>query len=83
VVSTGDRGQSKLSASKFYVGRALAQLGRLDEARSVVKAGLALAPTYAVSRVRANWAAMSDNPTFLAQAEGILEAMRKAGVPEQ
>ena len=67
----------------FMLGAALAQLGRLDEARSAVKAGLALAPTYAVSRVRADWTAMSDNPTFLAQAEGILEAMRKAGVPEQ
>jgi TolB-like protein/Flp pilus assembly protein TadD len=66
----------------FMLGAALAQLGRLDEARSAVKAGLALAPTYAVSRVRAGLTAMSDNPTFLAQAEPILEAMRKAGVPE-
>jgi len=66
----------------FMLGTALAQLGRLDEARSAVKAGLALAPTYAVSRVRAGWTAMSDNSTFLAQAEPILEAMRKAGVPE-
>jgi tetratricopeptide (TPR) repeat protein len=32
---------------------ALAQLGRLDEARSAVKAGLALNPAYAVSRRRA------------------------------
>jgi class 3 adenylate cyclase len=69
--------------SNFMLGAALAQLGRIAEARSAVKAGLALAPSYAVSRVRADWTAMSDNPAFLAQAEGILEAMRKAGVPEQ
>ena len=32
---------------------ALAQLGRLDEARSAVKAGLALNPAFAISRARA------------------------------
>jgi tetratricopeptide (TPR) repeat protein len=66
----------------FHLAAALAQLDRLDDAHSAVKAGLALDPTFSVSRAHANWAAMSDNPTFLAQAEGILEAMRKAGVPE-
>ena len=62
---------------------ALAQLGRLDEARSAVKAGLALNPTFAISRARAAWTAMSDDPTYLAQLERILEGLRKAGVPEQ
>ena len=62
---------------------ALAQLGRLDEARSAVKAGLALNPAFAVSRARALWAAMSDDPTYLAQRETILDGLRKAGVPEQ
>jgi TolB-like protein/class 3 adenylate cyclase len=62
---------------------ALAQLGRLDEARSAVKAGLALNPAYTVSRRRAFWTARSDDPTYLAQLEPILDGMGKAGVPEQ
>ena len=61
---------------------ALAQLGRLDEARSAVKAGLPLNPAYTVSRRRASWTAQSDDPTYLAQLEPIFEGMRKAGVPE-
>ena len=67
----------------FVLGSALAQLGRLDEARSATKAGLALVPTFAVSRFRATWTGMSDDPTYLSQFEPILEGMRKAGVPEQ
>ena len=61
---------------------ALAQLGRLDEAHSAVTAGLALNPTFSVSRARAAWTAMSDDPTYLAQFERLLEGLRKAGVPE-
>ena len=53
----------------FDLAAALAQLGRLDEAHSAVKAGLALNPIYTVSRVRAAWTAMSDDPTYLAQLE--------------
>jgi tetratricopeptide (TPR) repeat protein len=68
----------------FVLGAGLAQLGRrLDEARSATKAGLALIPTFAVTRFRATWAAMSDDPTYLSQLEPIREGMRKAGVPEQ
>jgi TolB-like protein/class 3 adenylate cyclase len=67
----------------FHLAAALAQLGRLDEARSAVKAGLALNPTYALSHARVTRAARSDDPTYLAQLEPIFEGMRKAGVPEQ
>src|SRR5271165_2416598 len=67
----------------FHLAVALAQLGRLDEARSAVKAGLALNPSFSVFRARGNWTAMSDDPTYLAQLEPILEGLRKAGVPEQ
>jgi tetratricopeptide (TPR) repeat protein len=67
----------------FLLAAALAYLGRLDEARSAVKAGLALNPTFAISRARASWTAMSDDPTYLAQLEPILDGLRKAGVPEQ
>ena len=67
----------------FYLAAALAQLGRLDVARSAAKAGLALNPAYSISRARALWTARSDDPTYLAQLEPILDGMRKAGVPEE
>ena len=67
----------------FSLAAALAQVGRLDEAHSAVKAGLALDPNFTVSRTRASWAAMSDDPTYLAQIDPYLEGMRKAGVPEE
>jgi hypothetical protein len=61
---------------------ALAQLGRLDEARSAVTAGLALNPVLSISRARALLAGQSDDPTYLAGIEPILEGMRKAGLPD-
>jgi tetratricopeptide (TPR) repeat protein len=67
----------------FQLAAALAQLGRLDEAHSVAKAGLALNPAFSISRARAAWTPMSDDPTHLAQLERLLEGLRKAGVPEQ
>ena len=66
----------------FVLGAALARLGRLDEAHSAVKAGLALNPAFTVSRAGTLWTATSDDPTYLAQLEPILEGLRKAGVPE-
>ena len=70
-------------APNLNLATAFALLGRLDEAHAAVKAGLALNPSQSISRVRAAWTARSDDPTFLAGAERILEGMRKAGVPEQ
>jgi TolB-like protein/class 3 adenylate cyclase len=67
----------------FQMAAALAHLGRIDEARSAAKAGLALHPTYVLSHDRASRAARSDDPTYLAQLERILEGMRMAGLPEQ
>ena len=67
----------------FQLAAALAHLGRLDEARSAVKAGLALNPTYTISGARALWTAMSDDPTYLAGLERILDGLRKAGLPEE
>ena len=64
----------------FWLAAALAQLGRLDEARQAVQPGLALAPGFTLARYRAG--VQSDNPTYLAQRERIIEGMRKAGVPE-
>jgi TolB-like protein len=46
----------------FRLAAAFAQLGRLDEAHSAVRAGLALNPSFTVSRASANWTARSDDP---------------------
>src|SRR5208282_487373 len=67
----------------FSLAAALAGLGRLDEAHSVVKAGLAVDPSFTVFRAGASWSATSDNPTYLSQLESFVEALREAGVPEQ
>jgi TolB-like protein/class 3 adenylate cyclase/tetratricopeptide (TPR) repeat protein len=64
----------------FALAAALAQLGRLDDARAAAQAGLALDPSFTTRRYRAG--AMSDNPTYLAQRERIYDGMRNAGVPE-
>jgi tetratricopeptide (TPR) repeat protein len=67
----------------FSLAVALAQLGRLDEARSAAKAGLALDPAFSISRSHASWTAWSVDPKYLAQLEPIVEGLRKAGVPAQ
>ena len=67
----------------FVLAAALAQLGRLDEARSAVKAGLALNPAFSISRARVSSTAISDHPTYLAGLEPIFEGLRKAGLPEE
>jgi tetratricopeptide (TPR) repeat protein len=64
----------------FWLAAALAHLGRLDEARSEVQAGLALDPTFTLARFRTN--VPSDNPTYLAKRERLNEGLRMAGVPE-
>jgi tetratricopeptide (TPR) repeat protein len=69
--------------SHFYLAVALARLGRVDEARSAVKAGLALNPALTVSRLSATLTTASDDPTFLAGCERLLEGLRTAGLPEE
>lgn len=64
----------------MYLASALALLGRLDEARSEVRAGLALDPKFTIQRYRDG--AQSGNPVFLRQRERVIEGMHKAGVPE-
>jgi adenylate cyclase len=65
----------------FYVAAALVELGRLDGVRAEVQAGLALNPGFTIRRYRDG--AQSDNPVFSKRREQIIEAMRKAGVPEE
>jgi hypothetical protein len=42
-----------------------------------------LDPNYSVARARAFWTPESDDPTYLALTEVVLEGLRKAGVPEE
>ena len=67
----------------FLLGSALALLGRLDEAESAARIGLALNPAFSLPGARGAWSAMSDEPTYLAQIEPVLKGLRKAGGPEQ
>jgi TolB-like protein/class 3 adenylate cyclase len=67
----------------FEFAAVLSQLGRHDEARSAVKAGLALDPTFSISRARAFWTAESSDPKNLAHIERLLEGLRMAGLPEK
>jgi tetratricopeptide (TPR) repeat protein len=64
----------------FYLAVALAELGRLDEARLEARAGLSIDPTFTIRRYRAD--APSDNPTFMSRRKQIYEIMRRIGVPE-
>jgi tetratricopeptide (TPR) repeat protein len=66
--------------SHVYLAAALAELGRLDEARHEVGAALALNPKLTIRRIQAG--AQSENLVFLKQRERLIETMRKAGLPE-
>ena len=68
--------------SHFYLAAAFARLGRLHEARPEAQAGLALHPTFTISRFRAG-APSDDNPAGLAGYERVIDGLRKAGIPEQ
>ena len=70
------------SATHFDLAGALARLGRLDEARASVSAGLALDPRFTIRRYRDVTYSNSDNPTYRAGRERLIEGMRLAGVPE-
>ena len=68
------------AAAHFYLAVALAELGRLDEARLEARQGLSIDPTFTIRRYRAD--APSDNPVFLSRRHQIYEIMRNIGVPE-
>lgn len=59
---------------------ALAHLRRIDEARAAAKVGLALEPSFTITRFRAG--ARSQNPIYLAGRERIYAGMARAGIPE-
>ena len=55
-------------------------LGRLDEAREAVEAGLALHPHFTIARALVS--RLFDDPRYLTFHSRYLEALREAGVPE-
>jgi tetratricopeptide (TPR) repeat protein len=65
----------------ILLAAALANLGKLPEARVEARAGLALNPIFTVHRFQLG--AESDNSVFLAQREHLLDGLRKAGLPEE
>jgi TolB-like protein/Flp pilus assembly protein TadD len=67
--------------SHLHFAADLEMLGRHDEARAEAQTGLAFIPKFTISTWRAN--VQSDNPVFQKQQERLLQAMQKAGVPEQ
>jgi TolB-like protein len=70
------------SLAHFQLGSALALLGKPDEARAAVDAGLVLDPNFTIRRHRDATYAISDSPTYRAGRDRIIEGMRLAGVPE-
>jgi tetratricopeptide (TPR) repeat protein len=65
----------------FWQAAALANLGRIDEAKHAARVGLQLNPSFTVARFRA--AEVSDDPVYLAGRARVFEGLRLAGVPEQ
>jgi TolB-like protein/Flp pilus assembly protein TadD len=64
----------------FVLAAALANLGRIDEARSEAGAGVALDPHFTIARFESTeW---SDNPVYLGQRMQVIDGMRQAGIPE-
>ena len=64
----------------FMMAAALVELGRIDEAKASVQAGLAFAPMFNMRRYRTS--AFSDHPDYLAQRERVIAGLLKAGLPE-
>ncbi len=69
------------AAGHFYLAVALAEFGRLDEARLEAKEGLSIDPTFTIRRYRGD--APSDNPIFMSRRRQIYEIMRSIGLPEE
>jgi TolB-like protein len=68
------------SVAHFFLAAALAHLGRMEEARAAVEAGLAFDPGFTIGRRRAN--PFSSNPAYLKQIERYYAGLRMAGAPE-
>jgi TolB-like protein/class 3 adenylate cyclase/Tfp pilus assembly protein PilF len=64
----------------FQLASALAHLGKLSEARTVMKQGLALHPGFTIRRFRSYIS--SDHPIFLATHARMAQGLLLAGLPE-
>ena len=67
--------------SHFLLAAALARLGRLPEARSEVREGLAIVPIFTVARFRAD--PVLNYPAGVDGRARIIDGLRKAGLPEE
>jgi TolB-like protein/class 3 adenylate cyclase len=67
--------------SRFLLAATLARLGRLAEARTEARAGLAINPAFSIARARS--AVSSEIPAVIAGHERFIDGLRKAGVPEE
>jgi TolB-like protein len=65
----------------FFLAAALAQLGRIEEARASVSAGLTLDPHFSLALFHID--SPTDHPTCLMQRERIAHGLRKAGLPQK
>ena len=65
----------------FFLGAALAHLGRIEDARTSVLAGLALDPNFSLAQFHLS--SPTDHPTCLEQRERIAGGLSKAGLPQK
>ena len=66
------------SLSHFFLAAALARIGRMSEARFEAQAGLAINPTFSISRFRASEPAGK----AVAGTDRVVDGLRKAELPE-
>jgi TolB-like protein/class 3 adenylate cyclase/Flp pilus assembly protein TadD len=69
------------AGARFCLAAALANLGRLEEARDAAHRGLKISPSFTIARFRS--APIGNNRIYLAGLEHVWEGMRKAGLPEE
>jgi tetratricopeptide (TPR) repeat protein len=62
---------------------ALAQMGRLGEARASIGTVMEMIPNFSISHGRAAWTAICEEPAWLAEIETQLQVLRTIGVPEK
>ena len=68
-------------SSRFALAAAMAHTGRITEARAEAEAGLAITPSFTISRFRAD--VSHDSPAMAAGHERLIEGLRMAAVPDQ
>jgi hypothetical protein len=81
VAATIYRRKSQFAVGHMILGAALANLGKLEEARVGSPSRTRVEPE--IHRPPLPIGAESDNSVFLAQREHLLEGLRKAGLPEE